>query len=233
MTKTPMPDERRFTDEEVREIIRRAVERPQAGAVARRDGLSLAELKTIGAEVGIDPARLEEAAQAVAAGDQSGAGAITGVPRTLYFERTVDGSIEASDTADVLSTVRRIMGHHGDVREIHDSLEWSTSGDAGTRHVTVTSKDGHTTIRTSANLTTLAVVSYLPAGVLGVIATTIGTVGFAESGSVLALLGGVSALPVLYGVVRGMLRRVTRSESAKLQRVIDDVAAMVRSAESE
>ncbi len=162
-----------------------------------------------------------------------GAATIVGAPRTLYFERSVDGALEPGDTPEVLSAIRRIMGHHGDVREIHDSIEWSTSGDAGTRHVTVTSKDGRTTVRTSANLTTLAVVSYVPAGIIGVVASVIGTVGAVESGNLFALLGGLSVLPVIYGVVRGILRRVSRSESAKLQRVIEDVAAMARPAASE
>jgi hypothetical protein len=226
-------DERRFTDEEVREILRRAVARTSSRAVAKREGLSLEELKAIGAEVGIDPVQLEDAARAVATGGGTRADSIVGTPRSMYFERTVDGSLEPDDASEVLSIIRRIMGHHGDVRQIHDSLEWSTSGDAGTRHVTVVSKEGRTTVRTSANLTTLAVVSYLPAGVIGLIATMIGVVGYSESGNLFALAGGLSALPVLYGVVRRLIRKLSRSESAKLQRVADEVAALAQSSMTE
>ena len=62
MADTPI-DERKFTDREVREILKKAVERGPSGALAKSEGLSLTELKSIGEEVGIEPARLEDAAR--------------------------------------------------------------------------------------------------------------------------------------------------------------------------
>ena len=62
-----MRDDRRFDDDEIAEILRRAASdhererRPETLAA----GLTLAELKEIGREVGIDPARVEDAARAV------------------------------------------------------------------------------------------------------------------------------------------------------------------------
>ncbi len=54
MTDTPI-DERRFTDREVHEILKKAVEKAPSRALATSEGMSLTELKAIGAEVGIDP----------------------------------------------------------------------------------------------------------------------------------------------------------------------------------
>jgi hypothetical protein len=63
-------DERRFTDRDVREILKRAVQNGPADALASSRAFSLAELKAIGKEVGIDPARLEDAARAVTQRDE-------------------------------------------------------------------------------------------------------------------------------------------------------------------
>jgi hypothetical protein len=64
----PPPAERRFDDEEVAEILARATQ-PDRGAdgppSANRGGLTLAELQSIGAEVGIAPERIAAAAREI------------------------------------------------------------------------------------------------------------------------------------------------------------------------
>ena len=47
MPDTPI-DERKFTDREVHEILKKAVARAPSQALVQREGLSLAELKAIG-----------------------------------------------------------------------------------------------------------------------------------------------------------------------------------------
>lgn len=219
-------DETRFTDREVREILKRAVERAPSRAVAKSDGLSLAELKTIGAEVGIDAARLDEAAREVAAKGDRRTNPLIGAPTLLRFERTVDGEIDPDDITRVLSVIRRTMGRQGEVTEIGGALEWSATGEAGERHVTVDSRDGSTTVTGSANLTNAALMAYLPGGALGVIVSLIGLTQAAEAESALGLVFFVTMIPLLYLVLRTILRRVTGSESAKLQQVVDELARL-------
>lgn len=217
-------DERKFTDREVRDILKRAVERPPSRTLVQGDGLSLAQLKAVGQEVGIDPARIEEAARAVTTARGGRAEHILGAPMAFHLERTVSGELRPGDAPEMLSLIRRTMGRHGDVDQIHDSLEWTSKGDAGSRLITVASRDGRTTIRASANLTPLAVVTYLPAGLLGLFASALG-IGAAEAGSAVGLLG-LAALPVLYVSVRAILATFWRSESSKLRRVVDELAQM-------
>jgi hypothetical protein len=226
--------ERRFTDEEVREILKKAVEKsPSRALMKKSEGLSLAELKTIGEEVGIDPARLEDAARAVASGGVNRTNPIVGGPTVLNFERTVPAEFDPKDTPDVLSLIRRTLGVQGEVDEIHGSLEWRAQGDIGARYVTVSPREGSTTIMSSANLTNAAVVTYLPAGIVGCIATMIGLITFVGEGSLIGLIVALAVLPVLYTALRTIYGRVSRTESAKLQLVVNELARLMVEEEEE
>ncbi|MGI9626234.1 MAG: hypothetical protein ACR2QM_05305 [Longimicrobiales bacterium] len=62
-----MTDERRYQEDEVRQIFERAADArdSQRRALSAGDGLSLAELQEIGLEVGLSPERVAEAASAL------------------------------------------------------------------------------------------------------------------------------------------------------------------------
>lgn len=220
-------DERRFTDKEVREILKKAVERRSSTALVKEEGLSLAELKAIGAEVGIDPDRLEDAARAVVLSEGAGrTNAFLGGPLALNYEREVEGELDPSDTPDVLALIRRIMGQHGEVDELHGSLEWKHRGDSGERYVTVTPREGNTTLQASANLTNAAAVTYITGGMVGFIASLVGIISFAKAGSIVGLMAAIVFLPILYAGLRSTFTNLTRKESAKLQQVLDDLARL-------
>jgi len=224
MANTPL-DERKFTDREVREILKKAVEHAPSRALANREGLSLSDLKAIGEEVGIDPARLEDAARTVALGGQDRRKQILGGPTLLNCEHKVQGEFDPEDTAEILSVIRRIMGRQGEAGEIHGSLEWRATGDSGERYVSIASRDGTTTIRSSTNLSNTAILTYLPVGILGAIGSLVGLVEFAKSGSEVGLVVFFAVLPV-YAILRTIFSRVSASESAKLQRVVDELARL-------
>lgn len=215
-----------FTDREVREILKRAVEGGPSREVVKRDGISLSELKAIGAEVGISPARLEVAARSVVQRDGPRPVPLLGSPTVLNFERRVAGEFDPDDAPQILGAIRRIMGVQGEADEIRGSLEWSAKGELGERHVTMSAKDGVTTIRTSANLTNAAVLTFLPAGVLGVFASIGGLIAFAESGSIPGLVVVLTVLPILYPVLRRVLRGIGERETVKFQRVLEELETL-------
>lgn len=219
-------EERKFTDQEVREILKKAVEKTPSRSLVKGEGLSLAELKTIGEEVGIDPTRLEDAARSLAEGGGIRVNRLLGAPTILNYERRVGGEIDPRDTPELLSVIRRTMGTQGEVDEIHGSLEWKSKGESGERYVTISSRDGTTTIRSSANLTTAAVVTYLPGGLIGFIASVVGFGTAVENGSLFGAIFCLSILPILYLGLRKLLRKITDSESAKLQQVVNDLARL-------
>ena len=225
-------DERKFTDQEVREILRKAVEKAPSRALARSEGLSLAELKSIGQEVGIDPARLEEAARAVALKGETRPSLLLGAPTVLNLERKVEGAFDPEDTPEILSLIRRTMGQQGEVDEIHGSLEWTAKGDSGERYVTLSPRDGTTTIRGSANLTNAAVLTFLPAGAVGLIASLVGLIKFVQAGSLVGLIVCLAVVPVLYAILRTIFGKISEAESARLQRVVEDLARLTEGPEN-
>jgi hypothetical protein len=231
MGNTPI-DERRFTDEEVREILKKAVEKTSARALGKREGLTLAELKSIGEEVGIDPDRLDDAARAVALRYGNRPRHVLGGPTVLHFERRVEGEFDPEDTPEILFLIRKTMGQQGEADEIHGSLEWTAKGDSGERYVILSSREGTTTISSAANLSNAAVLTYLPAGVVGLIASILGLIKFAQDGALSGLIVCLTVLPVLYTVLRTIFSRVSDSESVKLQHVVNELARLTESSSS-
>ena len=219
-------DDRKFTNREVREIVKRAVADTTSRDLAEGEGLSLTELKVIGQEVGIDPGRLEDAARAVALEGGGRSKGILGGPTFLNVERRVDGEMDPRDTPEVLSIIRRTMGHAGELTEIHGSLEWSASTEWGERHVTLASRDGRTTIQGSANLATAAAVVFILLGGVGFIVSILGLREFVIDGGLAGLILCLVVFPILYPLLRTILSRISRAESAKLQRVVDELAGL-------
>jgi hypothetical protein len=234
VAETPI-DRRRFTDREVREILKRAVENEPSGALPAGRGFSLAELKAIGKDVGIEPTRLEDAARALVQNPETGFSQLVGIPTVLRHDRTVDGELDSRHNATVFSVIRRVMGHHGEVSEVSGSLEWRTKGGSVERLVTVSSNGGRTTIECSANLRQAAIGAYVSGG--GV-ATTIAFLGVTASvgGSTLSIPGLALSLGLLgtaYVGLRAILRKIGKTESAKLDRVVSELAEVVHRAEGD
>jgi len=90
-----MSDERHYDEQEIAEILERATSGdPISGSAPAASGLTLSELQDIGAEVGIAPARIAGAAQAMARRDVSAPqktflGAPSSVSRTVMIDRAL------------------------------------------------------------------------------------------------------------------------------------------------
>lgn len=225
MPDTPS-DERRFTDREVREILERAVRDAPSRSLTRSEGLTLAELKAIGKEVGIDPARLEDAARAITLKGGHRPNRLVGAPTVLHFERRVEGEFDLDDTPEIVSLIRRIMGQQGEVAELHGSLEWTAKGEAGERYVTLSRREGTTTVSGSANLTNAAIITYLPTGIVGALASLVGLLKFAKDGTTVGLIVFFAVLPILYSILRTIFGKISASESSRLQQVVDSLARL-------
>lgn len=219
-------DERRFTEQEVREILKKTVERAPSRALVKSEGLSLAELKAIAEEAGLDPARLEDAVRSVALKGSNPPNRILGAPTVLNFERRVEGELAEEDTPEVLSLIRRTMGQQGEVDVIRGSLEWSARTETAERYVTLSARDGTTTISGSSNLGNLAVLTYVPASFFGLIGTAVGFVEFVQNGNPIGLVLALVILPTLYLILRTIMGKAVSSESARLERVVDDLARL-------
>jgi len=95
-----MSTSRRYTDDEVHAIFERAAARQEEATHAEeasRAGLSLEELKEIGAEAGIDPAHIALAANELAvrgaAAETKADESLLGIPTRIGATRVIHGHV--------------------------------------------------------------------------------------------------------------------------------------------
>ena len=152
-----MPD-RVFTEEEVREIVRRASQQ-QAEDAERREahehGLTLADLERLGEEVGLDPVYLRAAADAVQSGQRPVAQTETQTDTHVVVERRMDHPFTAEAWEDTVEMLRQRFGldmgtwygngSGGRVEQVGRAHEWSHMSQWGTEtRVSVSERGGHT-----------------------------------------------------------------------------------------
>ncbi len=123
-----MTDERKYQEEEVREILDLAANKAKVGrpAISDEGGLTLLEIQEVGLEVGMEPARIAEAAFVVDARREI-------LPRRTYFGvptsvgRIVDLPRALTDHEwDVLvGELRETFGARGTVTSLGGAREWT------------------------------------------------------------------------------------------------------------
>jgi plasmid stability protein len=226
MSSSPL-DHRRFSEKEVREILARAVEPSTVREGDDEPGVSLAELQSIAREVGIAPERVETAARAVVGTENARSHPLLGMPRQLEVERRVRGELQPADVPDVLATIRRAMGKQGSAQEVLGTLEWRSSGDAGSRLITVSSRGETTTVGGVADLRQLAIVAYLPAGIISLVTTLLGVAEAAQAGSALGVGLALAVVPVAYTGLRALVKRLAASQARTLESAVDAVARAI------
>ena len=136
---------RRYNEEEVRLILKRALDPALDESKSRAipDGLTLRELKEIGAEVGIDPGRIQLAASQMESPVEVPPNPFMGIPTTVRFESTIEGgSLSAETESDVVSLIRGVLGRQGVVERREGSFEWKARDAMGGRYVSITRVDG-------------------------------------------------------------------------------------------
>ena len=157
---------RRFNDEEVALIIKRAAELQQTEAIADdpASALTLAEVEQIAKEAGIDPSLIRRAALTLdRPGEVNRPSPWAGAPTRLVFERVVDGEISTEEYEGLIDIVRRTMGDNGMPSVLGRTLAWSSSMQGSRRRghgrqvdVNVVSRGGVTTIRVEEELRNIA-----------------------------------------------------------------------------
>lgn len=169
-------DERRYSEEEFAEILRRASElqsppdgeSPDAkgssgGALQRPRGMSLAEITSIAREVGIEPDLIRKAAAAVG----SRRVLIEGIsPDRFVLKQSVPGEMDRDDLARVLTAVRDTAGLHGETTSTVSGLEWKGGEVIGTV-VSADTLDGKTEFRVAVDANSAKVLSHLFPGLAG------------------------------------------------------------------
>lgn len=231
---------RRYTDQEVALVIKRAAElQAQAAQVSEeeRSGLSLTELEQIAREAGLDPGLVRRAATELdTRHTTTPRSRFLGAPSVLTLERTIDGEVPASEYEPIVEDLRRAFNDNGYVSTLGRSLAWSSmapNGRGGNQkrvNVAITPRNGRTTIRVEESLRPVA------GGLFGGI---MGGVGGGTSGLTLGLgsqllhsfPAGVGlwllALGGTYGLARTIFTHVARSRGERLRDVLNRIAEHV------
>jgi len=140
MASTP---ERRYTQEEIQEIFRRATER-QAGKQQAENGLTLDELRRIGEESGIDPAHINAVARDIARDETGAPGATLQVPdapsgverfyrmpASAQIRGVVPGLVDDAAWTEIVPMLESVFQNAGETTEAGPIREWHLASSLG------------------------------------------------------------------------------------------------------
>lgn len=125
-----MSGERRYGEAEVAEILDRATARDPTPALPSRTGLTLDELKEIGAQAGIAPDRIAAAAHSMAVArpvQVPPTKTFFGAPRTVAREFTLPRALTDEEWSRMVADLRATFGARGTL-ETHGTLRSWTEG---------------------------------------------------------------------------------------------------------
>jgi hypothetical protein len=228
-----------YNEAQVRTVIRKAAEQ-QLEHPTEEGAMSLAAIQRIGAEVGLSPDRVRDAAQALASPPAIPARrGIFGAPSMIDMERTLDAELPDEEFEALLEEVRAITGEVGRINEtLGRSLSWnslsfqnSLEGTGRLIHVMVKPKDGRTRIRITESAGVHPVL--LAFGTViggGMLAVAIGEAAFSAGAPFLltASIFGVTWGATYIGartVFRRFIRRRVRILSNLMDRLSNHVVA--------
>ncbi|MFI5207058.1 MAG: serine/threonine-protein kinase, partial [Gemmatimonadales bacterium] len=166
----PAPARRRFSDEEVQEVLKRAAEL-DATQPTQSGTLTLGAIQQAAAEAGIDPALVRSAAAALHSPTPSGSTSpdeklvpftaqwVAGGPTRISVERVVRGELSEADCAYLIDDVRGVLGMTGIVGTLGKSVSFVAQRSGGLGRdlqVSITMRGGQTRISIREGLGQLA-----------------------------------------------------------------------------
>jgi len=213
---------RRFTDQEVALVLRKASEMEQVTGIGSAAGLSLTQLEEIAAEVGIAP---ELVRRAVADLDQGrGPGLLSGGPLARQALRAVPGEVDRDAMARLMQHVEAHSDQVGQVTEALGGSQWTAQDRFRTTQVSIVPSDGETRVRVVERATgrLRRLVHLGPA--MGGLALVAGTVGALEPTS--GMVAGLMAVGAAVGGTVGRIvwGRLSRESAARVERLAAELA---------
>ena len=230
MTDPGASTNRRFNEKEVALIIKRASELQTETTAESNTGMSLAELEQVAREAGLDPELVRRAAADLdtRVTDQT-PNRFLGAPTVLRLERTIDGEVPADEYEPMVLEMQRVLGGVGTASTLGRTLQFSMTG----RHahhatgrdvqVTVTPRNGRTTIRIEETLGPLAggLFGGLMGGMGGGLTPFAVVVGATAFHSALLATGlGGAVIGGSYLLARTIYGKIVRGRGEKLHAVM-------------
>ena len=142
--------DRKYTDQEFAVILRKASElsRSPDAAAHRQDGVSLAEMKAIAEELGMDPVLIERAAHLMPAGSsESALERVLGGPIKLRLDAYLAAELTEEKAAHLLALVRAAAEQQGEGEATASGMSWHSVGDGSQVLVNVHTEGDGTRVR--------------------------------------------------------------------------------------
>jgi hypothetical protein len=158
---------RRYTDDEVAEILRRATEEPMR-LPSGREGFTLAEIQDAGREAGIAPEAVADAARSLDRPARPATETLLGLPIAVRDAVELDRELTDTEWNQLVVAARQAFAAEGRIRQDGSFREWSNSnlkvlvepGVHGSR-VRFQTRNGHARRMMMAGLTAMALAGVL------------------------------------------------------------------------
>jgi hypothetical protein len=195
--------------------------------------LTLEELKGIAAEAGIDPRRVEQAAQTLARPRQSVFRIFLGTDSRIHVRSELETGADDRTLSEVLQEVRASTSLQGLSHTLPGGTEWTASNEWGTQSVSVsTTRDG-TSLDVRGNFDNAARAAAGGAAALTGLGVVVMVAAVASVGPVAWALAPAVAAGAL-GIPRLLAGSYVRNEGERLQRLSERLRALLgKSAESD
>ena len=222
--------ERRFTEEEVAQIIKHAteLEHSDKSLVPSGSGLTLAELEEIGREAGISPDAMHQAVRRLDTSDQSTRrllGFPIGVGRTVELDR----KLTDDEWERVVADLRQTFDARGRIRQEGSLRSWSNGNlqallepTPNGQRIRLRTVKGNAQTAISAG-----VAMFVMAGVIAVAALAKGTIGDASFIARITPLLATGA--AIFGAGTLGLPRWARLRRQQMDEIADRVSALLAS----
>jgi len=228
----------RYREPEMRQIIERAAALEATEPTQGDDyAVSLGGLQRIGAEAGIRPTHVKDAAQAVAEPVEGLVpGGVLGIRSKVELQRILDARVGREDYALVLEEIRSTLGQMGQLEAtLDDSFAWSSVPRSSGRraNVLVGPRADGTRIRISEDDVAPQAIIFAPLGAgSAVLVGIVGAILHNATGSDLAaaLIGGAVGLTAFFsawGGLRWLHRRQMEKRFKTLSGLLNRLEAIV------
>jgi hypothetical protein len=211
--------ERRYTEEEIAEILRLTADHDTREGTRLEGGLTLPELQAIGHEAGLDPQVVRRAAAISVAPPGGLARVFLGAASRPSARARASGWLGPSQRAELAALCERVFARGGTTEEREGSWRWTEEHGPGRTTVDLRRQDGTTEVHVEADRHGWALLTTLASVAVAVVALEPlgGVVGIAAS---LGLWAGVLApLAVAAVLLRLVYPRLTRRLAGQVERV--------------
>ena len=224
---------RRYSDTEVRRLLKYAAERQQSDQSdgdggGEGGGMTLAALQEVASEAGIEPRYVQLAAARIDSPEPTAPKhRLAGTALLVRAERIVPGELREEDYEQVVAEIPMATDLPGDPTMVGRTLRWKSAiseHQLRSLRVTVASRNGETRIQAEERLHTYAGMLY--GAFVGGLGMTVGIgvgigVGVVLDSALFAVAFPFTFIGGLYVAMRQVMKSVGRKRRAELERLVD------------